>query len=141
VFYFTRFLPKEDMVRFQRACHAFVAPFRGEGFGVKVLEAMACDLPAILPLYSGPADFCSPEACFPVPYREVPLADCLDTRSLRLGNDPVWCEVEVAALAETLRAVYRDPVAARERGGRAGAAVRRDFSWQAACRRFEEIVS
>src|SRR4029079_1993861 len=55
IFYFTRFLSKEDMIRFQRACHAFVAPFRDEGFGVKVLDALACDLPAILPLYSGPA--------------------------------------------------------------------------------------
>jgi glycosyltransferase involved in cell wall biosynthesis len=128
------------MVRFHRACQAFVAPFRGEGFGVKVLDAMACDLPVLLPLYSGPADFCDAENCFPVPFREVPLEDCLDTRSLRIGNDPVWCEVEVDALAGALRAVYRDPDAARERGRRAGAAARREYSWQAVCRRFEEIV-
>jgi glycosyltransferase involved in cell wall biosynthesis len=140
VFYFSRFLSKEEMVRFQRACHAFVAPFRGEGFGVKVLDAIACGLPAILPLYSGPADYCRPDSCFPVPFREVPLEDCLDTRSLRIGNDPVWCEVDVAALAETLRAVYRDPDAAQQRGRQAGAAARREYSWSTVCRRFAEIA-
>jgi glycosyltransferase involved in cell wall biosynthesis len=102
---------------------------------------MACDLPMILPLYSGPADFCDPETCYPVPFREVPVQDCLDTRNLRLGNDPVWCETDVAALADTMRAVFRDPDAARERGRRAGAAVRRDYSWSAVCRRFVEIAT
>jgi glycosyltransferase involved in cell wall biosynthesis len=103
------------VVRFYRACDVFVAPFRGEAFGVKVLDALACGLPVIAPRYGGPADYLHDGNCIPVGYREVPVGDCLDTRLLALGNAPVWCEVDVQDLATKMSAVCRDLAGARRR--------------------------
>lgn len=38
----------------------YVHPLRAEGFGMTILEAMACGLPVIATSWSGPADFLSP---------------------------------------------------------------------------------
>ncbi|MEZ4656394.1 MAG: glycosyltransferase family 1 protein [Caldilineaceae bacterium] len=44
---FPGFLPDEDMPNWYRAAHAFVYPTLFEGFGLPVLEAMACGTPVI----------------------------------------------------------------------------------------------
>jgi len=40
-----------------RACDCFAAPYRGEGFGLPILEAMACGIPAIVPSGGATDDF------------------------------------------------------------------------------------
>jgi glycosyltransferase involved in cell wall biosynthesis len=140
VLYFARLLGVDDMVRVYRACDALVAPFRGEGFGVKLIDAMACGLPVIAPIYGGPADYLTPENCRPLRYSVVPVGDCLDTRLLPRGNAPVWCEVAVDDLAAALRAAANDPEDLRRRGRRARHDVAQRFSWPAVARRLLEVV-
>jgi glycosyltransferase involved in cell wall biosynthesis len=139
--YFARFLSKEDMVRFYRACDVFVAPFRGEGFGVKILDAMACGLPVVAPLYGGPADFLHEGNCLPVHFKEVPVGDCLDRRSLQLSNSPTWCEVDVDDLAHQLAAACADLEGARRRARRGQSEVHECFSWQSIARRLVDLVT
>ncbi len=141
VLYLPAFLPKDLLIKLYRACDAFVAPFRGEGFGMKVLDAMACGLPTVMPLFSGPRDFARPEACFPVDYRVVPMGDCLDSRSLKIGNRPHWCEATIESLAAQMRAVHANPDGARRIGALGGERVRTEFSWEAAARRLTAIVA
>jgi glycosyltransferase involved in cell wall biosynthesis len=129
VLYFARFLDKEDVIRFYRGCDVFVAPFRGEGFGVKILDALACGLPVIAPHYGGPADYLSASNSVPVAHREVPVGDCLDRRSLALGNDPTWCEVDVDDLAAKLVSTCRNLPTARRRALAGRQAVLDQFDW------------
>ena len=42
------------------AADCYLFPLRAEGFGMTILEAMACGLPVIATPWSGPADFLSP---------------------------------------------------------------------------------
>ena len=130
VLYYACFLNKEDMVRFYRGCDLFVAPFRGEGFGVKILDAMACGLPIIAPLYGGPADYLNAANCLPVRFKKILVGDCLDTRALQLGNSPTWCEVDVDDLAAKLSTACTDLDRMRRLAEQAQQHVIQRFSWQ-----------
>lgn len=44
---FTGFVPEDDLIAFYNTCELFVFPSLHEGFGLPVLEAMACGAPAI----------------------------------------------------------------------------------------------
>jgi glycosyltransferase involved in cell wall biosynthesis len=44
---FTGFIPEEQKADFYRLADAYVMPSRGEGFGIVLLEALACGIPAL----------------------------------------------------------------------------------------------
>jgi GT2 family glycosyltransferase/glycosyltransferase involved in cell wall biosynthesis len=130
----TEFTTKEKLIELYKSCDAFVSAHRGEGYAMKLLDALACGLPAIATLFGGPSDYCTPSNCFPVEHTLAEMGDCLDTRSLRITNQPLWGEPDASSLIEQLRAVYRDPDKARAVGQRAKEEVTGRFTWDAAAR-------
>lgn len=54
-------IPEYQMPSFYKACHAFVLPSRGEGFGLPYCEASLCGLPVISTRYGGQLDFLTDE--------------------------------------------------------------------------------
>ena len=77
------------------AAHVGVFPFRGEGFGISILECLASGRPAIVTRGGGPLDFC----------RE-PFARFLDTRPVRRAGRHEL-EPDLASLRSRLREAYR----------------------------------
>ncbi|HZE04621.1 MAG TPA: glycosyltransferase, partial [Solirubrobacteraceae bacterium] len=64
-------LTAQELAALYRACDVLVAPYRGEGFAMPVLEAMACGLP-IISTAGGPTDeFLPAEACWRIRSRRV----------------------------------------------------------------------
>jgi GT2 family glycosyltransferase/glycosyltransferase involved in cell wall biosynthesis len=138
--YIDAFTSKADLIRLYRSCDAFVSAHRSEGFGMKILDALACGLPVITPRFGGPADLCTPETSFEVGYTLTPVADCFDTRSLRITNQPLWCEPHHDDLMRQLRVVAANPAAAARVGEAARRAVIDRFTWDASASRLLEIV-
>ena len=93
------------MIALYKSCDAFVSAHRAEGYGMKILDALACGLPVITPLFGGPTDFCTPANCLPVDFTLVPVGDCSTRASLRILNGPVWAEPDVESLARRMREV------------------------------------
>src|SRR5262249_37628289 len=54
-------LTEEELARLYAAADALVHPYRGEGFGLPVLEAMACGLPVVVTA-GGPTDEFVPQS-------------------------------------------------------------------------------
>ncbi|MEO8481497.1 MAG: glycosyltransferase [Acidobacteriota bacterium] len=138
--YVTAFTSKEKLIELYKSCDGFISAHRGEGYGMKILDALACGLPVITPLFGGPTDFCTADNCFPVDFSLVPVGDCLDTRSLRITNDPVWAEPSVSSLRAAMRRVVALPDEARRIGSRARADVTDRFTWDVAARGLLEFV-
>jgi len=71
--YIDRQLTDDEMADLYRACDVLVHPYRGEGFGMPVLEAMACGRPVMITA-GGPTDeFCPDEACWRIPAGRITI--------------------------------------------------------------------
>ena len=57
ILYYDGMLTDADVAALYRSCDVFLAPYRGEGFGLPVLEAMACGLPVIVTAGGATDDF------------------------------------------------------------------------------------
>ncbi len=113
-----------------RSADCFVLPTRGEGWGLPLLEAMACGLPVIATDWSAHRDFLSHEWAYPLPIDGlVPArAKCPYYEGAR------WAEPSHLALRRALRHVYTHPDEARARGARASREVLANWTWDRAAR-------
>lgn len=121
-------LPAEAMPGLYTACHCLVHPYRGEGFGLPILEAMACGLPVIVPALGPAAEYCDPDTAYVIPATELRLAD-RHVAGVPTVDVPWLVEVDRVALKLAMRRVVERPDEARERGRRASERARREFSW------------
>jgi GT2 family glycosyltransferase/glycosyltransferase involved in cell wall biosynthesis len=138
--YIADFTDKRELIRLYKSCDAFVSAHRGEGFGMKILDAMACGLPVITPLFGGPTAYCTSGNCFPVQFSPARVAGCLDSHALAITNHPMWAGPDEESLARQMRRVYED----RERAAAVGAGARTTvldrFSWEHIARRLIDIT-
>jgi glycosyltransferase involved in cell wall biosynthesis len=94
-----------------------VSASRGEGFGLPVAEAMLVGCPVIATIYSGQADICRPDHCWPVDYKFEPA------RTHLTEGDSVWANPTLSSLQAQMRDLYN--VTKPERTTKTGLA--RDF--------------
>lgn len=118
-----------ELAALYRGADAFVMPFRGEGFGMPLAEAMACGTPVIT-TGAGPAlEFCDAEDSYLIPAKEVPVPE--PPPPLGEFSGPwTWFEPDVVALAQTMRQVYEHREEAKQRGMRASERIRNTLAWE-----------
>jgi GT2 family glycosyltransferase len=102
-----------------RSADCFVLPTRGEGWGMPVLEAMACGLPTVATNWSGPADFLHEGIGYPLQVRAmVPAkARC----PFYTGFE--WAEPDFDHLRFLMREIYDQPHRALAKGAAAATEV------------------
>jgi glycosyltransferase involved in cell wall biosynthesis len=113
-----------------RAADCLVQPYRGEGFCLPALEALACGKPVVVTA-GGPTDEFAPEACaWHVASTRIPLPAGALPPELEIAGGGFLLEPDVDALVDRLReAADGDARAAKAAAARAHA---ERFSWQAA---------
>ena len=111
------------------ACDCLVHPFRGEGFALPVVEAMACGLPVIV-TGAGPAtDYATNETAFLIPARRGEFAECRVGDLETIGR-PWLYEPDMDSLVELLKRVASDRAGARAKGMAASQHIRSHFTWK-----------
>ncbi len=125
-----RDLKAEALSELYRSSDAYVAPSRGEGFGLPVAEAMRCGLPVVVTGHGGALDFCDGETAWLVDYRFAPAA----THFALFGS--AWAEPSVEDLVRTLWDVKEATPGGRcHRTHAAREVVSSLFTWRAVARR------
>ena len=76
----------DEIPALYRACDVLVQPYRGEGFCLPALEALACGRPVIVTDGGSTDDFVPAECGWRVPSRRVPLPDGSLPPELRAGG-------------------------------------------------------
>ncbi|TAK32241.1 MAG: glycosyltransferase [Chloroflexota bacterium] len=129
--YIDRALTDEELPGLFTACDCLVHPYRGEGFGLPIAEAMACGLPVIVTGYGAALDFCTSETAYLIPAREV-RDQVKRVADLETVDNPWWGEPDLPALKRLLTQVVRAPLEAKQRGRNANTLIRADFTWERA---------
>ena len=120
----------EDVVRLYRSADALAFPYRGEGFGLPMLEALACGTPVIATAGGAADDFLDDDVAERVPATRRELTGAF--RGEQLAGPGWWLEPDVEALAETLRRVAGDPGAARAKARIGSERARTAWTWDRA---------
>lgn len=106
--HFDQTMDEGAMARLYRSCHCLVQPYRAEGYGLPIAEAMACGLPAIVTGYGACLDFCTPETAIHVA-AEVKQLPQRAIAELGTVAHPQVAEADVADLRQKMRYAFEHP--------------------------------
>jgi len=139
LYYFDSVKPAQ-MAGFYAAASCLVHPFRGEGFGLPVLEAMACGRPVIVTDAGPVREFCPDDAGLFVPAATLRFPeDRVD--HLETVGTPWLAEPDLGALRRAMRRAYEQPEDCRRRGERAAAHAHAHFTWARLAPRYVERLA
>ncbi len=128
ILYVNEELPPESLPGLYTACDCFVLPYRGEGFGLPVLEAMACGRPVIVSAGGATDDFVRDEFAWRIPASRKSIGN--EVSGMKLAGAGWLLEPDAAALGSHLRHAFANPAEARERGQIASRHALQNFSWK-----------
>lgn len=128
----------EEMKQLISGAACVVSLHRSEGFGYLMSDAMFYGVPVIATGYSGNADFCSEETCFPVPYHLVPVK----SQGAHWESDGVeWAEPHIDAAAEQMRRVFEDYGSAMHRAANGQRFIISEYSTERFAQRLQERIA
>ncbi len=113
----------------------YVFPLRAEGFGMTILEAMACGLPVIATPWSGPADFLSPRYAYTLRHSGLIAERTRDGTLLRHHVEP-----DLEHLVHLMRFVYEHREEARALGALAAKVAREQWTWKHAAAKLASVL-
>lgn len=127
-------LGSDAFVALMQSSDAFVLPTRGEGWGLPILEAMACELPCIVTGYSGLTEYATADNCFLVRVQAMIKAEDPEFYSPEYDWG-LWAEPDWRHLRQLMRFVYENRDAAGIKARRAREDAERMWTWDHAAQK------
>jgi glycosyltransferase involved in cell wall biosynthesis len=130
-------LTREKMVELYQSAHAFVLPTRGEGWGLPIIEAMACGLPVVTTGIGPILEYSSRATALLLDYKLIPARDPQFDEYFQWGR---WAEPDLEQLRYFMRWLFENPLAGRELGWRAAEQIRTNWTWGNAVQKIEQAL-
>lgn len=131
-----RKLEDYEMPQFYTAGNCYVMPTRGEGFGLPLLEALACGLPIISTNCTGQIDFLKKNG------KELPGVHLIKTKKeLYDGSDSVyyygfnWHKPDLMDLRKKMRYVFENAMEEKEKALKSSEYIRQNWNWDIAAKK------
>ena len=127
IIYIKDYLTEEEIASLYRACNVFVSPYRGEGFSLPTLEAMACGLPVIVTEGGSTEDFTISTFSVKIPSEKKSIGNRIG--EYELTGEAFLLEPSEDDLVEILKRFYKSPNSFLSRGLIASAYARQNWNW------------
>jgi GT2 family glycosyltransferase len=131
IFSINEVLPGYQIGSIYRSVDCFVLPTRGEGWGLPIMEAMACGLPVIATNWSGPADFMTKDTAYLLDVERLKPAEakCPYYKGFN------WAEPSYEHLRSLMRQVYENRDEAQTVGLKASQEILSKWTWAQSVKR------
>ena len=124
-------LPHAELANWYRSLTAYVNGSFGEGFGLHLIEAMACGRPLITSNYSGLTAFFEPSLGYAIDYKLVPVKN-----DIYIGQ---WADPSDDSIVKAMHRAFANQAEARELGEKCAARAK-NFTWKAAGRQLHAAL-
>lgn len=128
IIYIEDSMSEEEIASLYRACNVFVSPYRGEGFSLPTLEAMACGLPVVVTKGGATDDFTDNECAWYLTAEKVSIGRTLDDKLFT--QEAYLLEPSREQLAATLKYIFANPTEVYSSGIIASAKARKYWTWR-----------
>lgn len=134
--WYTRILTDEQIRDYFRHADCFVLPTLGEAWCLPAEEAMACELPCILPKVGGHRDFASKKTGWLTSgyWHTMPKSDVL------FYNDQLFYHPHLKSLVKAMRYAYNHQEECRKKGEYARQYVTTQVTWEKAAEKAIERI-
>ncbi len=112
-----------------QSADCFVLPTRSEGWGLPILESMACGVPAIVTRYSAPLDYVNEENGYLLNVAKMVEAHD-DVFNIHSG---LWAEPDISHLRHLMRTAFQNRQQLAEKG-RMARLTAEQFTWKCAAK-------
>jgi tetratricopeptide (TPR) repeat protein len=131
--YLTDDLSEAEIAALYAASDCLVHPYRGEGYGLPIAEAMACGKPTIVTGYGAALDFANERNSYLIPAELQRLPE-KQISGMETVDYPFWAEPNRNALGALLQRVVSEREEAAARGAQAAADIAARHTWADAAR-------
>ena len=122
----------QSVAQLYASCDAFLFPSRAEGWGLPIIEALACGLPTIVTNYSGQTEYLTKEMAYLLDYEfediNIPFFASKD------GYYGQWARPDMDQFRYYLRYIYENQEEARQKGLDAAKCVHENWTWEHAAK-------
>lgn len=125
IIYLNNDMSPYELASLYRACDCLIQPYRGEGFGLPILEAMACGIPPIIPNLGPAIEFTTEETSFRVPSK-IQYFESFDLDTV-LPVELISIESDI--LSQIMRDAFNHPNLVIQKGMCASRHVSESFTW------------
>jgi len=132
-------LDEEAMAQLYRSCDVLIHPYRGEGFGLPVAEAMASGLPVVVTGAGATSDFVDADCGWLLGAARRPLGG-VEGAGPAAGRGYWYLEPNWSELRDLLRALPGLGDELARRGRRGAERIRNSFTWDHAVKAAEEAL-
>jgi glycosyltransferase involved in cell wall biosynthesis/predicted SAM-dependent methyltransferase len=128
--HYDEYMSEEQIGNLYRSCDVFVSPYRGEGFSLPTLEAMACGLPVVVTRGGATDDFVDEEVGWLIEAQRRSIGTEIDGHELT--GEAYVLEPSIDELAKTFNEIYENPAYLASAGMRAAHRARTLWTWNRA---------
>ncbi|MBA3238582.1 MAG: FkbM family methyltransferase [Parachlamydiaceae bacterium] len=130
IIYLTHEMSVDEIASVYRACDCLVYPYRGEGFALPVLEAMACGIPVLVTEGGATDDFVNNEVGWFIPAQVKTIGNMLG--DIKLIKDGWLLEPDTEALSAQMRWLAKNPKSVHAKGIAACKHAHLNWTWEKA---------